>query len=109
MWQPIKTAPKDGRRICACDPAKGYIAIVVWREHEWECVDKAANPMGHGFYPTMWLSVAQSQSCQCDACLADGQHDSSCPVHNGPALPVGACTCGSNVAPRRLCHGSAER
>jgi hypothetical protein len=32
--------------------------------------------------------------CQCEACQRDQfPHASDCAVHNGPALPVGACTC----------------
>jgi hypothetical protein len=32
--------------------------------------------------------------CQCEACQRDQYpHASACAVHNGPAMPVGTCTC----------------
>jgi len=33
-WQPIDTAPKDGRRILARSPSEGYLSVVIWNGHE---------------------------------------------------------------------------
>lgn len=34
------------------------------------------------------------EMCHCDRCYHDNyRHDSSCAVHNAPALPIGKCTC----------------
>jgi hypothetical protein len=39
--------------------------------------------------------VKRIQRCQCEACsIANAQHTSWCAVHNAPALPIGACSCG---------------
>lgn len=41
-----------------------------------------------------WMNKVSFGHCQCKACRTDGPHESSCAVHNAPALPVGSCNCG---------------
>jgi hypothetical protein len=53
-WQLI---PKDGRRILARSVSEGYISVVVWNGHEWECVDKNGRGRGVGFYPKQWANL----------------------------------------------------
>jgi hypothetical protein len=46
---------------------------------------------------TAWpWEVAEEKSmlCECAHCIQDGQHASSCAVHNEPAAPNGLCNCG---------------
>ena len=52
----MENAPRDGR-ILAIDAVRGYVAVVVYAAHEWECVDFSGEPMGIGFYPTAWASI----------------------------------------------------
>lgn len=56
-WQPIETAPKHYKPILACNPDKGYEAIVVHNGAEWELLSHDGFPMGIGFYPTHWMPL----------------------------------------------------
>jgi hypothetical protein len=56
-WQPISSAPKHYKPILACDPAKGYEAIVVHNGAEWELLSHDGFSMGVGFYLTHWMPL----------------------------------------------------
>lgn len=58
QWQPIETAPGDGKTIFGCDAKNGHRGLVHWNGAEWELVDGITNmPMGVGFYPTHWTAL----------------------------------------------------
>lgn len=100
-WQSIETAPKDGRFLLAVqagprDDGEPYVPDTIrWFNGQWD------NGMSECIYfvPTHWMPLLPSppadheQQCQCGACVRDGQHASSCAVHNGPALPIAPCNC----------------
>ena len=56
-WQPIETAPRDGRRgviVSALDEdGEQLAAFVRWRDGGWECSDG----MWPDFEPTHWIEL----------------------------------------------------
>jgi hypothetical protein len=68
-WQDISTAPKHYKPILACDPAKGYEAIVVHNGSEWEILRYDGFLMGAGFYPTLWHPLPEPPITNPDSSL----------------------------------------
>src|SRR5262245_3063423 len=57
-WQPIETAPRNGKTIFAEHWQTGQRGMVHFNSQgEWELVSMNNTPMGIGFYPTHWVPL----------------------------------------------------
>jgi hypothetical protein len=57
QWRGIADAPRDGTRVLAIDPARGYCAVVVREGPEWAICNEHGTSLGIGFYPTAWMPL----------------------------------------------------
>lgn len=55
MWQPIETAPKDGRKLLMWHPGFGLDALVLyWMDGYWR---EPANGLGLKSDPSHWMAL----------------------------------------------------
>ena len=59
-WQPIETAPKDGRRFLAYDPSLFGVCIAEWANGGWYVNQESQDGFGFHHLPlTYWMPLPE--------------------------------------------------
>jgi hypothetical protein len=56
-WQPIETAPKDGRRILVCCAADDLFVVAQWRIDDWITCWDHTSPSSFDYQVTHWMPL----------------------------------------------------